>query len=328
MTLDVDAITVVGESTAFLRESRVLVFLRGFHPGATSGTTSAVYGEHGLRAMRDDVVVVLFKELSYGLIASLVVESDDNPVDEATLRGTVTEAWKETAHQVSTGGGWLATGRNGGRSCSDSCLFSVMHYKIPDDRQALAAVGYHFPVPVNGSFPVDTVEIGSRAAVEVLRVFWRSLTTKWNDNPVLMTRRPRVVAHRHGQKEAVRAREDGVDLVLDLAAAQWASVSIGVTLRPSSSMTALASSDLDVRRLLLVSSASPYFVCGRVDALNYQSELSECLNLSDAGAGVLRDVKAALVCDEVGIMRTTLYSEGIHITRARSLAFHDFDFHR
>lgn len=189
-----------------------------------------------------------------------------------------------------------------------------------------SAIGYHFPLPVGGSIPVETVELGPEAASQTLRLFWEVLLEKWRGaSPLHST--PVVVAHRHGQKESLERAVEGGE-TFNFSEVDWMSSSVGVTYRTSDPCTVLASSDMDVRRLLLVSAATSFYVAAHVEALNFQSQCSDSLVLSEAGERIVREIERALQCERMGILRTTLYSEGIHLTRARSFAIRDFDFHQ
>lgn len=189
-------------------------------------------------------------------------------------------------------------------------------------------MGYHFPLPTGGVFTNDSVELSGQATVEALRVFWTVFAALWSDNASLRHRTPHVVGHRHGQKEALGDSVERLDAAINFREAEWMSAAIGVTFRSTEKMTTLASSFYDVTRLLLVPSPSAFLVGGRLDVKNYQSRQSDSLRVGESGDQVVRGVRSAAECGRLGILRTTLYSEGIHLTRARSQSFHDFDYHR
>lgn len=205
--------------------------------------------------------------------------------------------------------------------------------QVPDDSAAFEATGYHFAVPEDGSFSAEAIELNGQAAQTVTKIFWTEFLSWWTERSPSAPVTPFLVAHRHGQKEMLEGDRDTtytelVDRALDLSKATWLSAAIGVTFRPTGAETLVASSSLDVCRLLLGASVSKFYVCGRTDIRNYQSAGAGSLVLSETGEEVVRDMGRGIKGRDVNILRTTLYSEGIHLTRARSLSQHDFDYHR
>lgn len=195
-----------------------------------------------------------------------------------------------------------------------------------------AVAGYHFPVPVGGKFSTDTIELSSQASKEVLRLFWRVFLEKWNH---VSSSIPYIVVHRHGQKEPLdsstagaRTYAEEVDSVFDFEHVSWMSAAIGCSVRPTTSNTLLAKKNLDCGRLLLCTAATDFMVCGRLDVRNFQSMGYQRIRLSEFGEEVVNELHHSLHTDRAGLLRSTLYSEAIHLSRARSMSFHDFDFHR
>lgn len=211
--------------------------------------------------------------------------------------------------------------------------------EIPKRPSVYNAAGFHFPIPSSdGTFEVAVRDLSSIAGGAVLGLFWGILEEEFAASGVANPGRLMVVAHAHGQKEPVEELEADnlrsygllADSLFDWTKARWVSVAVGATSRPTSTepTTLVARRDADTGRLLLTENLSMYYCGGRKTWCNFQSNEAPPVTLTQAGEAVIRSVTESLPCEGAALVRSTMYSESIHLVRAAGNPTHHFDFHR
>lgn len=211
-----------------------------------------------------------------------------------------------------------------------------MSPQIPTRPDVSRSAGFHFPMPVNGTFEVTSRDMSSIAAEAVLRLFWEQLQEAWatssEASPLFL------VAHRHGQKEPVDADcSPGrasycmqANETFQWESVVWLSAAVGGTRRPTSTdPTSCAPREgVDPEEVMLSGQSTSFYLAGMLRFKNLQTSGQPPLRLSRQGESVLERLRHSVPCEDVGLVRSTLYSEMIHLVRAGGNPTHHFDYHR